>query len=305
MAGKRRSRIQRTRTGRRLALSARDIEIFKLLSRYRYLRSTYIHAFVGGASETRFKERLGDLFHEGYLDRPAQQWEFADARCRPVVHELGAGALRVLRDHGEGAGQNTFLSGTAHRQFRHSLMICEALASFELGAHASGSGPRFIAWPEILARAPESVWTSSIPFQLPNSSGGYLVPDGVFGLEYRVGDTRSYRFFALEIDRGTMPVERSDPKQTSYLGKLAAYRAIIAQQVHKTTWGIPNLLVLTMTTNSSRLADMLVKLGNDGIHPAFLFGVSTEQVLARPMPQLLTRPWQRAGLPSLSIAEAR
>src|SRR5580692_9118008 len=72
----RRSRMRRTRTGRRIELTPRDIEIFRVLARYRYLPSTYIYAFVGGASETRFKERLGDLFHEGYLDRPGRQWDF-------------------------------------------------------------------------------------------------------------------------------------------------------------------------------------------------------------------------------------
>ena len=73
--------MRRTRTGKRIELTQRDIDIFKLLRQYRYLRSTYIHAFVGGASETRFKERLGNLFHEGYLDRPSQQWEL---RQRPA-----------------------------------------------------------------------------------------------------------------------------------------------------------------------------------------------------------------------------
>src|ERR1700683_3784385 len=76
----RRSRMHRTRTGKRIELTSRDIEIFRLLARYRYLSSTYIHAVVGGASETRFKERLGDLFHEGYIDRPERQWELAGCR---------------------------------------------------------------------------------------------------------------------------------------------------------------------------------------------------------------------------------
>src|SRR5665213_4632156 len=93
---RRRSRMRRTQTGKRLELSARDIEIFKLLERYRYLRSTYIHAFVGGASEKRFKERIGDLFHEGYLDRPEQQWDYARARYLPVAYENGAGAAQAL-----------------------------------------------------------------------------------------------------------------------------------------------------------------------------------------------------------------
>ncbi|MEI9933134.1 MAG: hypothetical protein WDM89_22040 [Rhizomicrobium sp.] len=89
--------MRRTSVDKRIELTARDLEIFRMLARYRYLPSTYIHAFVGGASRTRFKERLGDLFHEGFLDRPERQWETADCRHRPVIHELGAGAKSLTR----------------------------------------------------------------------------------------------------------------------------------------------------------------------------------------------------------------
>ena len=111
----------------------RDIEIFKLLERYRYLRSSYLYSFAGGLSETRFKERLGDLFHGGFIARPERQWEFADARCLPAVHEIDTGAERVLQGCGDvERAPRTFLASNAHRQFSHSLMICECLASIEL-----------------------------------------------------------------------------------------------------------------------------------------------------------------------------
>jgi hypothetical protein len=61
-SAKRRSRMRRKSSGKRVELTARDIEIFKVLQRYRYLRSTYLYAFVGGKNETRFKERLGALY---------------------------------------------------------------------------------------------------------------------------------------------------------------------------------------------------------------------------------------------------
>ena len=80
--------MHRKRTGKNLYLTQRDIEIFKLLQRYRYLRSTFIHEFVGGRQITRFKERLGDLFHEGYLWRPKQQWQHINARYSPAIYEL-------------------------------------------------------------------------------------------------------------------------------------------------------------------------------------------------------------------------
>ncbi len=44
--------MHRTPKGKRLVITSRDMGLFRALSYYRYLRSTYLHAFVGGASET-------------------------------------------------------------------------------------------------------------------------------------------------------------------------------------------------------------------------------------------------------------
>jgi hypothetical protein len=293
--------MKRTRTGRRIELSARDIELFRLLVRYRYLRSTYLYAFLGGASLTRFKERLGDLFHEGYLDRPREQWEFVDARCRPVVHEIGAGGLQVLRNLVGAVESATFLK-SAPRQYRHALMICEALASLELGCRQSGL--RFVACPEILAKAPEATRSSGVPWRLPLPSGGYIAPDGVFGIEHREGAAKSYRFFALEADRGTMPVSRTALGQTSYLAKLGCYREVISRGGHREQWSVPNLLVLTLTTSASRLADML-RIGAGNLGPEFLFQATGEGDLLRPDLALLGEPWQRAGHAPFSLTESR
>lgn len=296
--------MKRTGVGKRLALTPRDIEIFRALAAYRYLRSTYLHAFAGGASETRFKERLGDLFHEGFIDRPAKQWEFAAARHAPAVYEIGASAGRVL------AGQRyqdtharTFLASTAHRQFVHSLLICECLASIELAARGR-SDLRFIGWGEILARAPEATRSSAVPFRIPVSEGA-VIPDGIFGLEYRASGRKAYRFFALELDRGTMPIARTNERQTSLVGKLASYRDAIARGAHRAHLGIPNLLVLTVTTDPPRLRAALGKLGEAGNHPAFLFAAVEPERLVRPFAKLLLEPWERPGLPPLTIAESR
>lgn len=297
----RRSRMRRTSTGRRIELSARDIALFKLLTRYRYLRSTYLHAFVGGASETRFKERLGDLFHEGYLDRPPEQWAFADARHTPVVHELGKRGSDTLRALGTGTEGGARTATTTNRQFLHTLMICEALASIEL-ATRDREGLRLLSWPEVLTKAPEATRASAAPLRLPLPSGGALVPDAVFGLEYRTGEAKTYRFFALEADRETMPISRSKPGQTSYLGKLGAYNEVIAKQVHKTHWGVPNLLVLTLTASAARASEIVAKLGSGS--PAFLFKAADGKALASPIRELLTEPWQRAGHGPFGIAES-
>jgi hypothetical protein len=290
--------MRRTSVGKLVALTARDERIFRALSQYRYLRSTYLHAFAGGSSATRFKERLGDLFHEGYLDRPQQQWDFADARYRPAIYALGGRAPRAFPDLASGEAR-TVLSSAPHRQFRHALSICECLSSIEL-ATLGMAGLRFISWPEILARAPQSTKGAALPFRLSAGAGGSVVPDGAFGLEYADGERRSYRFFALEVDCGTMPVSRTDRRQTSYLAKLETYRDIIAARSHHTQWGVPNLLVLTVTSSERRVQEIAAKAASAVKEmPAFLFKALGD--LKQPSPELLTRPWQRIAMEPLQI----
>lgn len=298
--------MKRMGTGKRIELAPRDIEIFKLLERYRYLRSTYIHAFVGGASKTRFKERLGDLFHEaGYLDRPIEQWQAVDARYFPTIYENTERARRLLRENGYEDLVRWSSERSHNRQFAHTLLTCEVMASIEFAALADGT-IRFIPMMEILAKAPLATRTNPNPVAIPVYSpelSSYVVPDGLCGLEYQRDEKRSYRFFALEIDRATMPVVRSRQGQTSFAGKLSAYREIISRQVYKSHLGLPNLLVLTVTANERHKAEIMRATANlAGEGAAFLFK-ALEGGTENPMRSLLNEAWERADYPSLSISK--
>ena len=102
-----------------------------------------------------------------------------------------------------------------------------------------------------------------------------------------------------------MPIVRSNGRQSSYLGKIAAYRDILARRVHKTVLGIPNLIVLTITTSESRVVDIVRSIeGGAGDSAPFLFKTAIAAILRQPAPQLLSEPWLRAGLPALRIDEA-
>lgn len=297
----RRSRMRRTPKGKRLMLTSRDIAIFRALSQYRYLRSTYLHAFAGGMSETRFKERLGDLFHEGYLNRPEAQWRFADSRHVPVVYELGRGAMRVLKERGRGDDQRRVLLGPgAHRQFEHSIMVCEVVASIELAAMTDPM-LRFIPLTEILAKAPESARTASFPLRLPvgPTADRFVVPDALFGLEYLSGARPSYRFFALEADRGTMPISRTAGIQSSLAGKLGAYGELFACEAYRRHLGVPNLLVLMVTTSERRIAALLDVFRAAKATGAFLFK-SVGQTRT-PFVSVLNQPWERSQRQQLRL----
>ncbi len=295
MRTSRRSRMHRTRTGKHLMLTERDLTIFRWLSRYCYLRSTYLHAFARGASAKRFIERLGNLFHEGYLDRPEAQWRFADCRYVPAVYELGKGGREALAaTENPGDERRVLLGQGAHRQFAHSLMICEVLASVEL-ATMGMPDLRFIPLPEILAKAPESARGTSFPLRIPlgAGNGSHIVPDAIFGLEYRSRDRRFYRFFALEADRGTMPVVRTQSASTSYLTKLFAYERAISGKTYRAQLGVPNLIVLTVTTSAARQDAMLDAIAQaPGDFSPFFFAAAP--ALTEPDLDLIHRPWNRS-----------
>jgi len=312
--------------GKRIQLTQRDLEIFLLLARYRFLRSTHLHALAGGKSQKRFIERLGDLYHEGgYIDRPEQQWQAVNARYMPVVHELGSAGRAVLEQYGlapEGGVAASWNGGRPGRHFLHELMISDILSSIEIGARGDAR-LRFISWLEILTNPKMPVSTRHatkplaarvpVTYTPPGSRkllrvDRPLLPDALFGLEYCAHANKQYRFFALEADRNTEPVVRRNLRQSSYLRKILQYREIAAQSVYRTLWGLPNLLVLTVTTND-RHRENIMRIVDE-----VTSGKGSTSLLFKTMPSLtaferapmlnsefLTGPWHRAGYPDFFI----
>ena len=317
----------RRRTGKRIQLTERDLEILRLLTRYRFLRSTHLHALAGGKSHKRFIERLGDLYHEGgYVDRPRQQWQAINARYMPAVYELGDAGWAVLAQYGA-ARESAAASTRRHarrpsRHYHHELMICDILSSIEIGVRADPH-LRFISWPEILAspKMPETTRNAASPMAArvpvthaaPGTRESHridrpLVPDALFGLEYTARGTKRYRFFALEADRNTEPIVRSNLRQSSYLPKILQYRAIAAQSVYRTLWGLPNLLVLNVTVNDlhrQNIMRLVDRLTEDRGSTFLLFktmpSLASLEKAPLPIPDILTRAWHRTGHPDFFI----
>ena len=126
-------------------LTDRDIEVFKLLARYRYLSSDYIHAFVGGSAKA-LNHRLNLLSRKPnlYLVRPLQQRHSAAANYRPLIYALDERGARALRERGLPAPAKP-----SHHNFAHEVMVDQIMASIELGVKANPS-VRLISWAEIL-----------------------------------------------------------------------------------------------------------------------------------------------------------
>jgi hypothetical protein len=112
-----------------------------------------------------------------------------------------------------------------------------------------------------------------------------VIPDLVFGLELAGGARRNYM---VEIDRGTMPVTRSDPEQTSIGRKMRVYLAAHAAKQHQRQFGWKNFRVLVVTTDQHRIGSMMDALrrlrGPRGAEPSlYLFATFADLSLANPL----------------------
>ena len=324
----RRLRGRRTPSGKRIVLTARDVEILTILKRYRFLRSTTLWQLLPeglrGRSFKRFQDRLTDLFHEtrtphegAYLDWPVQQRQSFDARYSPSIYALSTAGKAALDELGIEVDNVTDLGmkdkRSSTKDFAHVLMICDTLSSIEIGTKKT-TNIRFIPWPEILRKARPTGCRQGGIVSLPvtiscrfNTSrvlqrqSFNLEPDGLFGLEYEHPTGRKlYRFFALEAERRNK-VHTASLRGSSYVKKILAYRYILENGIYKTELGLPNLLILTVTLNSARIRTMkeaVTSIYGPKGSPNFLFhsipvhGEISMQLNG--LPDLLSDPWERA-----------
>jgi hypothetical protein len=286
----------------------RDVEIFKLLTRYRYLPSDYIHAFVGGNIKA-LSRRLNCLSRKPnlYLARPRQQRDNADANYRRLIYELDERGSRVLRDRGL-----SFLPKSYHRNFAHELMVAQIMASVELGTKEN-KNIRHITWPEILAseKTPKATRDSHTAISIPVSFSVHgerysiaVTADACpFGLERTIDGKRTYLFFpGIEADCATEPIEASDFERSSIYKKFAAYIAIVEQGIYRSHFGFPNFFVPIITTTPIRMQSMmrlLERITEGRGSKMFLFktfpALTSFEKPPKPGGHMLTEPWQRAG----------
>lgn len=291
-AASRRARFRRDQPPS-MRLTDDDVAVIRHVAAHRFLRSTHIVSLLNRSGK-KVLERLAALYHNGYLDRPRAQLDYyATAGSAPFVYALGnkGAALLAERSGTERPKVDwTWKNRDAGRVFiEHTLLIADLMVAIETATRRAGN-ISLIDAAEILKGAPPSTQKARNPLALSAHvvHGGMqydmsLIPDKVFGLDYT--DARKRSYFFVEADRGTMPVTRSHPRQTSFqqkiLGYLAGSRPVNSHAQH---FGVGNFRVLTITTTRERIATMVAAL------KAVTNGTGSNQFLFVDRASLLSSP---------------
>lgn len=262
--GTRRPRFRRASEPPAFRLTEDDVAIVRLLARHRFLRSTHIATLVGRSLD-RTNYRLNRLFHAGYVDRPRAQLDYyPTAGSAPIAYALADRGARLLIQHDGIDFANVEWSRknrSAGRPFiEHQLETVDFYVALQRACAQSGK-VRLIHPDELVAMVPDQNFNGRNPFALRTkiSYQGVtyevgIVPDLAFGLLFPDG---SRRCFAVEIDRGTMPIARHDIRQTSLERKMRAYLTAHAAKQHERRFGWKTFRVLTVTTDEHRARSAL------------------------------------------------
>jgi hypothetical protein len=284
----RRPRFRRVAEPPPFRVTEGDLAILAAVARHRFVRSTQIARLVGRSLD-RTNRRLHFLFHAGYLDRPRAQLDrFPVDGSAHMVYALAAAGARLLKAHEQPAPSinRSSKNHSALRPFiEHQLEISE----FHVRMHeaASNSNTVTILSPDDLAtNFPASAKPRSNPLKLDvrvslegRMRDMAVIPDTLIGFRFIDG---SRRCFAVEIDRGTMPVTRKKIEETSFALKMRLYLAAYAAAQHEQRWGWKAFRVLTLTTDANRMQTMIDALRKlpmqRGPGPALFFFSTQDQL---------------------------
>ena len=327
---KRRSRRDTTPIGNPPEITARDVALFLLLTRYRYLDSRQLWRLLPAdmrretrnpnakysAAETHFKNRLAKLTSWDYLIRSLSNRLPTTMRYLGYeVYEIGDAAASHLAYNGIQEENITGLSVGSSLQFPHALMICSTLAELELGAAAAGV--RFITWPEILGSAPHETRFQKHPWQFPEVEISYQYPNGTqrqlvkakpdsppCGFEYPDG---TCVFGALEAERSNK-IWANNLEDASWLRKALTYRELRKSGKLIKHFDLPNFYIFTVAPTPTHIANMkklVLEVTNNTGSDMFCFSpisvYERRYATLPPMPQLFSTPFTRAGRPDFVL----
>jgi hypothetical protein len=264
--------------------TARDLTILSIVAEHRFIRSEWIVTLAGG-SRQQVLRRLHLLFHHGYLERPRAQLDyFHRGGSSSIIYGLASrGAGRLRHDLDLPFDRMNWMSKTrpAKRLFlEHTVLISDFMATQHCECQRSKS--RLLTENEL--EKPKGRENSRMPFRWSarqcSGRSVTVVPDKVFAVESAQPDGRVVRqHYLLEADRGTMPVTRSNPRQTSIMRKLLTYTLLSRDSLPQ------NCSVVILSGSASRLSSIVAAIAAAGL-PKRLFKMAhyDDMIIKSPMP---------------------
>ncbi|WP_299844142.1 replication-relaxation family protein [uncultured Roseovarius sp.] len=215
--------------------TTRELRWFAQIDRHGPQSSEFLYELTRDTHRCRDTSlrRLQALREAGYLRLPPQQRQIAKAEFNPYIYDLTPLGFDTLADEQELERQ---CRPTGH--WWHGYWVSAVSSAIEITV--TRAGLTYIPATRILA-----IKGADLGIPLRHTK---LIPDQLFAIKYPSG----FRAFALEVDRGTEPVQ-SKAARKSLKRSVHQYREVLEQKLHQRHYGLKsNLIVLWVFSNKRR-----------------------------------------------------
>jgi len=280
-------------------LNDRRLKHLLTLHDHNTLSTDFLHEL--DCPEMSIKTTLLDLdwMHaspNSWLDVPQSQAHYANSLKRPMFYSISEKGQDILLREG-------LINKKRHRvsfHFPHQAMQDQFLALMKLGAK-----DYYIPRQAILAEAPEHTQKSRNPLAIETGTVT-LIPDLLFGL------SDPYRFFLIEIDRGTEQLAYAEKRTRTWEGTVKLYDSFFATRAFQKHFGIYKspIYLLVITVSDNRMHNMMeywARYAHTSRHGVAAFqtipNIGSINDPIKPTAEFFYRPFHRVNHPPLYLNE--
>jgi len=185
----------------RFRLGEDEFKLIQNLADYRFLSSNHLLALNPHLAERTMQRKLQNLYHSGYIDRPASQFSH-DKPSSHIIYAIGKkGAQLVFADRRAQANWTRKNQELKDKFLDHALMISNFRVVL-FSALKQIKGAKIVHWQEDDLRDSVIIREQRIPF----------APDGFLIIE----DKDDLMHFFLEADRGNTGNKKFLQKMKGY-----------------------------------------------------------------------------------------
>lgn len=277
-------------------LTDRDLDLFTDLYTHGLLNTKQIAA-IHSKTEThrrRLQRRLqilreNNLIH--YLETPVDE---------PRDYVLAQRGMNALSNARSFAPKRMSIPRSARSYRNHDRALSDFTVTIDLHVR-SLERANLIDEISLINRSPRLDVRSHRGWPVTFSHEGetlehWVKPDRFMGIKFHDRlEHQNARYFAIEIDRGTMPLQANNLHKASIFRKLLTYQSTYIQSVLQELFVIPHAYTLFLTPGSGR-RDNMVKLAqsivsDDKAAKAMLFAVQPSSPLVGSHTNLASISW--------------
>ena len=250
-----------------MKVTARDIEIVRLVFKYRFLTTQQVLWLFPGGSVLNLKVRLRYLYHHAYLERVLIPVAGSNDPFIYAMTEKGA----TLLAEADGVDRSEIkwarhLNVVQPTHIQHLLAINDVLIPYRAALEAAKSQGKIADFRLYRGDPKKHRLTVQLRDADGHRSNASVIPDAILVIQPTSGDTGT---FFIEVDRATMTTGR-------WQEKVVVYREYSQGTQLAKDWRSQWAILLTVTTSEKRLVSIAEKTVALGGRRGFWFTTSGE-----------------------------